>query len=431
MIVRLSDSLSRGLMVAAALVVALWLCFFGIRAALARYWFEEENVKLLSRAVGLEPGNPEYWYFLGRYQQYNLEQPDPARAEQSYRRALELNPYNTDAWLDLGTAYELDGKIPDARMAYLQAQKSYPVSAEVAWRYGNFLLRQGEQAEAYKELRKAVDADPARAAAAYSRAYRTNPHIEELLDKLLPPKPAVYTGVIWEALGDKQLAVAKTVWARLIALRPRLELDNVDTFVGALLADGEYTEAWQAWQQGTATMNLPPLLQLRSSVVWDPSFETDVNGSTFSWKYPSVSQGVTIGLDRTEKLSGNQSLQLSFDGQHDPNLETPCTQVIVQPDTTYRFSGWIKTQGLTSDQGIGFRIGAIDPAAGNIVNTKQIFGTNPWLFVEETWTSGHDAHRARICVTRDASDNPNTRISGLAWIDDVNLLPEPAEHHKP
>jgi hypothetical protein len=198
-----------------------------------------------------------------------------------------------------------------------------------------------------------------------------------------------------------------------------------------LLSDGEYTEAWQAWQQGTATMNLPPLLQLRSSVVWDPSFETDVNGSIFSWQYPSLTEGVSISLDRTEKLSGHQSLRLSFDGQHDPNLETPCTQVIVQPDTTYRFSGWIKTRELTSDQGIVFRIRAVDQATPNIVSTTQVLGTNPWVFVEQTWTSGHNNHSAQICVARDASDNPNPRISGLAWIDDVNLLPEPAEHHKP
>jgi Tfp pilus assembly protein PilF len=431
MILCLSDSLSRRLVIAAALLVALWLCFFAIRAAVARYYFEEDSLKLLSIAVRLEPGNPEYQYFLGRYQQYNLEQPDSAQAEKSYRKALELDPYNTDAWLDLGTAYELEGKIPEARLAYLQAQKSYPVSADVAWRYGNFLLRQGDQAEAYVGLRRAIAADPQRAAAAYSRAYRTNPNIDELLDKLLPPKPAVYTGVIWEALADKQLAVAKTVWARLIALHPHLQLNDVDNFVSTLLSEGEYTEAWQAWQQGTATMNLPPLLQLRSSVVWDPSFETDINGSMFSWKYPSISQGVTISLDRTEKLSGNQSLRLSFDGQHDPNLETPCTGVLVQPDTTYRFSGWIKTRELTSDQGIAFRIRAIGQATANIVNTKQVLGTNPWLFVEQTWTSGQDTHRAQICMTRDASDKPDTRISGIAWIDDVNLLPEAAGRHKP
>ncbi|MGB9510308.1 MAG: tetratricopeptide repeat protein [Candidatus Acidiferrum sp.] len=416
---------------AAALVIALWLSSFAVRSAIARSYFEGNSIKQLEHAVRLEPGNPEYWYLLGRYQQYNLEQPDAAQAENSYRRAIELNPVDTEAWLDLGTAYELDGKLAEARQAYLQAQKSYPVSADVAWRYGNFLLRQGDQEEAYEELRRAIEADPERAAAAYSRAYRTNPNIDELLDKLLPAKQSVYVGVIWDAFSAKQLAVAKTVWGRLMALHPRLEMRDVEEFTHDLLTAGEYTEARQVWEQGTATMNLPPLLQLKSSVVWDPSFESDINGPIFSWRYPTITEGVSIGLDRQEKLSGKQSLRLSFDGKHDPNLETPCTEAIVQPDTRYRFSGWIKTKAITSDQGIGFRLRALDQATPNVVSTKKVLGTNPWGFVDQTWTSGPDVHRVEVCVTREASDNPDTRISGTAWIDDVNLVQEAAEHHKP
>jgi hypothetical protein len=37
----------------------------------------------------------------------------------------------------------------------------------------------------------------------------------------------------------------------------------------------------------------------------------------------------------------------------------------------------------------------------------------------------------KICVVRDSSVNPDARISGTAWIDDVNLLPESTERRKP
>jgi tetratricopeptide (TPR) repeat protein len=431
MILRLSDSLSRALVVAAALLLGLWLCLFSVRAAIARYCSEGDSQKRLESAVRLEPGNSNYWYILGRYQQYNLEDPDAAQAEASYRNAIVLNPVDTDAWLDLGTAYELDGKMQEAREAYLQAKKSYPTSADVSWRYGNFLLREGEQAQAYAELRRAIEADPRRAAAAFSRAYRSNPNIDELLGQLLPPIPGVYVDVIWEALSDKQLAVAKTVWARLISLHPRLAIRDVDHFVSELLSAGEFPEARRAWDQGTATMNLPPLLQLKSSVVWDPSFETDLSGHAFGWHYSPIVQGVSVGLDKVEKLSGNQSLRLSFDGKHDPNLEAACTLAVVQPSTTYRFSGWIKTKAITGDQGIAFRLRQVEGNSPPVVNTKQVLDTNPWTFVDQSWTSGTDGHRVEICVTRDASENPEVRISGTAWVDDVNLLPQPAERHKP
>jgi tetratricopeptide (TPR) repeat protein len=431
MILRLSDSLSRALVVAAALLVGLWLSFFGIRAAIARHDSEQETAKRLEAAVRLEPNNPEYWYSLGRYQQYNLEEPDAVLAEDTYRKTIALNPDATEAWLDLATAYELDGKTEEARTTYLQAKKSYPVSADVAWRYGNFLLRQGEQALAYAELRRAIEADPQRAAEAFSRAYRTNPNIDELLGLLLPPKQSVYVDVIAEAVSAKQLAVAKTVWAQLLNLHPHLAIRNLDPLMSELLLAGEFAEARQVWDQGTATMNLPPLLRPPGSLVWDPSFESDINGYGFGWYFQRVDQGVSIDFNKSEKHSGSQSLRLTFDGKHDPNLDAACSLTFVQPGTTYRFSGWIKTKEITTDQGIGLRLRSPEDLRMPFVNTRELVGTNPWTLIDQSWTAGPNIHRVQICVFRDASENPDVRISGTAWVDDVNLVPQPSERHKP
>jgi hypothetical protein len=48
----------------------------------------------------------------------------------------------------------------------------YPLSADVAWSFGNFLLRQGEAEAGFAELHKALELDPKRAAEAFSRAMR-------------------------------------------------------------------------------------------------------------------------------------------------------------------------------------------------------------------------------------------------------------------
>ena len=431
MILRLSDSLARGLVVVAALLISLLLSFFGLRAAIARYGADGDTAKRLELAVRLEPGNPVYWYVLGRHQQYNLEQPDSALAEQSYRKAIALNPLDTEAWLDLGTAYELDGDFRQARAAYLQAKKSYPASADVSWRYGNFLLRQGEQAQAYTELRRAIEADPRRAAAAFSRAFRSNPNISEILRQLLPASQSVYVDVISEAASEKQLAVAQTVWAQLLTLHPRLAIRDVDRLVSELLLAGEFSEARRVWDQGTVTMTLPLLLQPLGSVLWVPSFESVINGYSFSWAFKPIVQGVNVSLDRSEKLSGNQSLRLSFDGKHNPNLEAACALGIVQPGVTYRFSGWIKTKGITTENGVAFRVRSLDDPKMPVLNTQEYHGTNPWTSVDATWTASPATRRVMECVTPDPSDNPEVRISGTPWVDDVTLIPLPAEHRKP
>ena len=176
-------------------------------------------------------------------------------------------------------------------------------------------------------------------------------------------------------------------------------------------------------------MNLPPLLEPQGSVVWDPSFESGIRGATFSWHFRPIVRGVKIDLDKTEKHSGIQSLRLSFDGKHNPDLEAACTTGIVQPGGGYHFSGWIKTKEIATEFGIGFRLRSVEDNA--MVKTHELHGSNPWTLVDQIWTAGPNIHQVQICVTREPSDNPEVRISGNAWVDDVNLVPQPEERHKP
>jgi tetratricopeptide (TPR) repeat protein len=433
MILRLSDSLSRALVVLVSVLVGAWLCFYSLRAAVARYGAEGTTQKRLELAAKLEPGNPTYWYALARFHQYDLENPDADLAEQLYWKAIALDPLYADAWVDLGTAYELEGKYPEARRAFQQAKKSYPSSADVSWRYGNFLLRQGDQTLAYSELKRAIAADPRRAAAAFSRVYRSNPNIEQILAELLPAQQNVYLPVIRTAAETKQFAVAQTVWQELMRLHPKLTFADVDQLVVPLVQDREYLEARRIWDEGVSTMTLPPLLQPQLSVVWDPSFESGANGVAYSWSFQQIDQGVSIGFDKTEHMSGGgqQSLRLSFDGKHNPHLDAACTAVNVQPSTSYYFSGWVKTKEITTENGIEFRIRTSTPAKVNVTNTREVHGTNPWTELELDWTSPPGVHYAQICVSREPSDNPEVRISGTAWVDDVNLVPKSSGTHKP
>src|ERR1700674_3335608 len=224
MILRLSSIAQRGLLIVASFVVAFILSYFSIRNALAAYYAGLETPEGYERATRLEPANPRNWYLLGRYWQYNLEDPDAARAIRSYLSALSLNPGLSDAWLDLATTYESEGNLTAARDAFLHAKKVYPLSPEVPWRYGNFLLRQRELETAFAEIRHAVEADARRGAEAFSRSLRVESKIEKILDRLLPPIGEVYVDVIWDQITDGQTDIALQVWDRLVAIHPPVPL---------------------------------------------------------------------------------------------------------------------------------------------------------------------------------------------------------------
>ena len=431
MILRLSDSLSRGLLVLAAFAAALFLTFFGVRSGIAGREAEGNSSGPLQLATRLEPGNPEYWYRLGHYQQFNLEQSDIVASISSYQRAVELNPGYTDAWMDLGAAYELDGNIAAARDAFEHAKKTYPASGEVAWRYGNFLLRQGSLPEALSELRLTLQTDPRRAGAVFSRVYRADPDIDTIMNHLLPAVPEAYLNAIAEAVDSRQLAVAQTMWIKLMTLKPSLQVVAFDKLVAALVDNGDYDAARRIWDQGTSTMDLPPLLQPQESVIWDPSFESGIANEPFAWSLKPLQDGVHTAPDSSEKLSGRQSLRLTFDGKHNPDMEIACAWGVVNPGTKYAFSSWVKTKDLTSDQGVRFHLRSLGNNTIPVAVTKEIHGTSPWILLDQQWAAGPGVHRVEVCISREPSTNADIHIFGDAWVDDVTLVPQAPERRQP
>lgn len=426
MILRVSHPGTRGALVAIAFSLALWLAFFSIRAAWATYERELETGEGLERAAKLEPGNARNWYLLGRFLQYDLEQQDSARAIDTYRHALAIDPNSADTLLELGTAYELNSDIAAAHTAYARAKAVYPASADVSWRYGNFLLRQGELPPAYFEIRRAVVADPNRAAEAFTRCYRANPDADFILKEVLPPSAIGYAGVIRE-IADEQTDIAMKVWVKLAALHPHLDPRDVYPLVNALLQHRRYAEARRVWNEGMSFTDAGSAIVDPGAMVWDGGFESGLNGNDFAWQFDTLRAGVQTSFDSRTRHSGKQSLRLSFDGKHNVKLENICTLAVVEPKETYFLSGWIQTDKLTSDQGVGLRIGAESAPA----KTPAILGSTPWTLVETKWTADGDAHIAGICVNRDPSERTEGRIRGTAWIDDVSLTRAAPERVQP
>ena len=431
MILRLSSNAQRGILLASCCAVALFLFYFSIRNTRAASASDLQTAEGYDRATRLEPADPHNWYLLGRYWQYNLEEYDAARAIRAYRSALSLNPGSADVWLDLATVYESEGNLPAALDAFLQAEKVYPLSAEVSWRYGNFLLRQGKLEPASTEMRLAAKADPKRAAEAFSRFLRAGANLETTIDRTLPPVTEAYLDVIWDQTTDGHTENALRVWDRLDSLHPRIALQDSFSLVGALMMEKRIPEASRVWDQAVLFAGLADLQGPSSSALWDGGFESGVTGGGFSWSFPGEPRGVQVSIDTREKHSGNRSVRLAFDGGANINFLAVCHVVPVQPSTTYRFSAWVKTKSLTTDQGIRFQLRPLGTLDNSAAATPDVKGSQPWTRVELPWSSGKDVQQIQVCLARIPSEEADSKIQGFAWVDDVALVPQPAEHPKP
>jgi tetratricopeptide (TPR) repeat protein len=139
----------RTLFLAAVIFCSGILTFFSGKAFLAAHWNASANPELWLKAARLEPGNAEYWRHLGVLREWDFE---PGRMQQAIRylqRATETNPRSADLWMELADAYVSSGDPVHAQKAFEKAEANYPMSAEVAWRYGSFLLYQGKLSDSY------------------------------------------------------------------------------------------------------------------------------------------------------------------------------------------------------------------------------------------------------------------------------------------
>lgn len=425
-------SKQRGVVLGLAFVCFLFLSYFSVRNALAAHYVGLQTREGYERATRIEPRDFQNWLLLGRYWQYNLEEPDTARAIQAYTIALSLNPRSADLWSDLGIAYETQGNVAAARDAFQQAKKAYPLSAEISWRYANFLLRQGDLDAAFGEMRSAVETEPKRGAEALSRALIAEPNFDLVVDRVLPPLTDAYTGAIFDQVSDGHTANAVLIWNRLAALHPKqLPLQTYTYYlVNALLREKQVAEAQRIWREAASFAGYGSLPGPADSLVWDGGFESGVFGSGFAWSPPGGAQ-VQISFDTREKHSGNRSLRLLFNGRYNLGLNGPCAEVAVQPSTTYHFSAWVKTQSLTTEQGIRFQLRPVATQDNAAVVTGDLRGTQPWTNVEMPWNSGTNVQELQVCVARLPSQEFDDKIQGIAWVDDVALVPVSAEPRKP
>ena len=431
MILRLSSPVARILLVLLASMLATAISYSGIRNILAAHAAGLNTPEGYERATRLEPDDARNSYLLGRYWQYNLEVPDTQLAIRDYQTALSFDSHSADTWLDLATAYESEGDIPAARNAFLEAKRMYSLSPEVSWRYGNFLLRRGELDAAFAEIKHAVEADPKRGASAFALCIRFEPDVNAVLDRILPHTQEAYFSVISSLSEQQQIDQALIVWFRLAALHPHIQLSDSSPLLEALIRKAQMTEAQRVWDQSLTFANISRPPDPPGSLVWDGGFESNVANVGFTWHYTPFLGGVRITLDTKEKHSGNRSLRLTFNGLQNVNFNDVCQYVAVQPSTAYRFSTWVETRDLSTDQGVRFGLHSFSDADNSIAWTEDLRGTQPWTQVELPWTSGIRVHKLLLCVSRLPSTRFDSKIRGSAWIDDVVLVPQSAENAKP
>jgi tetratricopeptide (TPR) repeat protein len=418
----LANPLGRRVAMAFAFVVAVWMIYAGFSHAVAGHYGASTNPAEWLRAAQVEPSNAENWYRVGRYRQLDFDRSDIPLAISYYRRAVQLDPESSFYKLDLASALEMAGKNAEAEQFFRAAQQNYPISAEVSWKFGNFLLRQQRLPEAYEQIHRAVLEDSNLIPLAVSRAWHSDPDVNVILNKILPETAEAD----WQALSyfvqmpEPQAAIA--VWDRLISRKPAIDSKVLFAYIDMLWKQNLYDQAGSAWQAAMAGNQNSPSASQSASLIFDGGFENDISGGGFGWRQEDV-PGVDFDFDADMKHSGARSARLTFDGTQNMTYQNLYQYVLVTPATRYRFQGYLRTDTITTDSGVRFQIYDQKNMQGLNVLTPNETGTKPWTLEELDFTTGPQTRLIRVQVTRAPSRRLDNKVNGTVWVDDASIVP--------
>jgi hypothetical protein len=408
---------------------ALLLSFQASKIWLADYRVHTDRVDQMERGIALEPRNGAAWDRTGRVRQTDFENPDPVGALTDFQKAVQYDPLSADYWMDLAGAYEATGNLPLARDAFDHARNIYPGSAQVAWIYGNFLLRQDEFDEGFAQLNQAARTDPNLVPLAISRSWHSNQDVNLLLDKVLPANADAYFQAIDFMVAAGQPAPALVIWERILSLGKPVALPRSFPLLELLIHTDRAEDASRTWREALAAAGLPHAEPLSGSLIWNGDFSSDFAEGGLGWRWNSPF-GAAIDFD-APPAPGGRSVRLDFGGAANVDLTAPLEFVPVEPAHSYHFHAMVHTEGLTTESGILFAIS--DPNHNRALNilTENLIGSQTWRSVDADFATGSETHFLLVQLRRFQSRLFENRLNGTAWIADISLKASTSEERQP
>ena len=352
-----------------------------------------------------------------RQQLTGVREEDVQEAIALFRRALQRDSQDPYRWADLGEAFLEAGQKEEARDCYGQVLALAPRSAPFLLRVANFYFQIGENKKALPITARILTLIPDYDSIIFSEYARLVDHVEDVLRYGLPQDRRAAESWVQFLIQARRLDDAQRTWD-WVAGRGYANDALAGEFVEFLIRQGHPDSAASAWARylGTRSGDYG-----KSTYLFNGGFESEPAQSPFDWNVART-EGVEVSRDFTTAWSGKYSLRISFAGTQNLDFAAASQLAFVKPGP-YRFHAFIRSEGLTTDQGIRFRISDAEMPARLDVIFGQFTGTTPWSAVEHAFVVSPETRLLQVQVIRKPSLKFDNKIGGTAWIDELRLEP--------
>jgi hypothetical protein len=381
---------------------------WSVRLGWADYWFQKETAEATAKAIALTPDQSEYLVRLALLTGDEY----PARALAALRQAVELNPADGRAWVELGLRLEETGDLAGAQKSLLRAAAEDRTYLP-RWTLLNFYFRRGDADKFWywaKAATPMIYGDPM---PLFHFCGRVNED-GRLIERLDIRQPQIQAGYLFYLLDSGHAGLAGGASRRLLAdnreTDVRLLLDACDWLIEAKRTD-DAAAIWDGlWQRGRLPFRARPGAD---SILTNGDFAVSPTGHGFDWRLPDT-EGISAA--REEDPAG---LRLTFSGMQAESAEPLIEYVRVEEDRSYQLKYGYRTSGIEANSGLTWRVTSLDGAA--IASGQELSSDDP-AAGSVTFVIPEGCRMVRLSLAYQRRPG-TTRIAGYVVLRNVELRP--------
>ena len=321
--------------------------WYSLLTARAEFLFKIDTEDSIRSAIRLAPDNENLYMRLAQF--------DRTHALSLLQKALSLNAYNAQAYIELGLQYEANGDSARAESLLLGAfgvDRTYLPR----WTLANFYFRQGNLPAFWEWARRAAEMPAEDIRALFDLCWRASPDADVIQRSVLNDKPEVIRQYISFMIGKNQLAAAATLAPRLIDFGSA-ETDRPLLFyiLNRLISMNSAKPSVILWRH---------LIEKK----WVVAGSALPNNGDFAREPISVSFDWSLNeFDGLHSWPGSSGLETEFSGS-EPETCVVAEQTLSLDPGSYAMSFSYHTSGIPPGSGLKWQV--IDPATDAIVSAS-------------------------------------------------------------
>ncbi len=368
-------------------------------------------------SVTLAPSDPQTHYALAVVNEKTFLPEDLEKSVSEYQRALALSPHDYRLWLSLATALERIGDSNGADVVFKRSLELAPNYAQVAWAYGNYMLRQGNTDAAFVEIRKAAESNNTYLQPAVSAAWQFLRGDLTEVRKVFGASPEFNSMLASFLASEKRFDESMEIWTALDEKDKKTRFKETGKQIFQdMVAGKRYRNAIEVFN-GIAS---EPEQKYAKETISNGGFEKDVSpeqADVFDWQLGPGLQPQIL-FDEGQKFEGNRSLVVVFNSSDGRDFRTVSQTVVIQPGKNYELSFAYKSDLKTAST---LRWEVIDSSGNILSETEAAEQRSNWNKTAISFTSPEMEDSVTIRLARVKCAPGICPITGRIWFDDFRL----------